>query len=147
MKNLLFNSLLLIALVLSISFIEEKPRFSDYVEGELLIQLKPEIADQQMAINKICQGFEDYEFNEALKEIWKLISFCDKYIEENKPWQLEDEKLLIEIFSNLIYTIRNIGEMLSPLLPETSERILSSIGNKKDKIDVINKEILFPRCS
>jgi methionyl-tRNA synthetase len=35
--------------------------------------------------------------------------------------------------------------MLSPFMPETSKKILSTLGDKEDEINSIGKEILFPR--
>ncbi len=87
---------------------------------------------------------DDFEFNEAINIIWELMRVLDKYIEETKPWTITDEKELVEIFSKLIYGIRSIAEMLNPLLPETSEKILSFLG-EKGRMNSINKEILFPR--
>jgi methionyl-tRNA synthetase len=37
------------------------------------------------------------QFNDTLGEIWELVSFCDKYIEEKKPWAIED------IFCKLVH--------------------------------------------
>jgi len=31
---------------------------------------------------------EEIKLHEALREIWKLISFCDVYVDKNKPWVL-----------------------------------------------------------
>jgi len=65
-----------------------------------------------------------------------LISFCDKYIEKERPWEKSDKQQLT--INNLLLTINNIAEMLKPFLPETSEKILNQIKNKKS-------EPLFPR--
>ena len=96
------------------------------------------------SILKCNRLLDDFEFNEAINTIWELMRVLDKYIEEKKPWAITDEKELVEIFSKLIYGIRSIAEMLSPLLPETSEKILSFLG-EEGKMNSINKEILFPR--
>jgi len=77
---------------------------------------------------------------EALEEIWKFISFCDKYVEENKPWELAktDKKKLEQVLSNLLYCISEIADLIAPFLPETSEKIKTQIKTGKS-------EILFPR--
>jgi len=79
---------------------------------------------------------EEFKFNESLIIIWELISFCDKYIEKERPWEKSDKQQLT--INNLLLTINNIAEMLKPFLPETSEKILNQIKNKKS-------EPLFPR--
>ncbi|MDP2950817.1 MAG: methionine--tRNA ligase, partial [bacterium] len=36
---------------------------------------------------KYQEFLEGFKFNEALSTLWELISFCDKYINETKPWE------------------------------------------------------------
>ncbi len=88
--------------------------------------------------NKDCFDFlRNYKFNDSLKSIWELLSFCDKYINNEKPWEGKDNSL--QVVSDVIFALENIAELLSPFLPETSEKIKNIIkGNK-------NAEILFPR--
>jgi len=88
------------------------------------------------AWDKYRKTLNDFRFNEALASIWNLISFCDKYIEKEKPWEEgKNQKIVI---SNLLYAIANIAKMLQPFLPETSERISKQLKIRKSKP-------LFPR--
>lgn len=96
-------------------------------------------------ILKCDKHLNDFEFNEAINTIWELERYLDKYIEEAKPWEIDDRERLVKIFSKLAYAIRKIGEMLNPFMPETSEKILSFLGDNENEINVVNKEILFPR--
>ena len=79
---------------------------------------------------------DEFKFNETLIAIWDLISFCDRYIEKERPWEKSENQQ--SKISNLQFAISNIAEMLKPFLPETSEKILRQIKVKKP-------EILFPR--
>jgi methionyl-tRNA synthetase len=72
-------------------------------------------------------SLEEFKFNEALISIWDLISFCDKFIQEKKPWEKKEKKVV----SDLLITLKEISKMLYPLLPETSERILKQIETQK----------------
>ncbi|MEK7658408.1 MAG: methionine--tRNA ligase [Patescibacteria group bacterium] len=88
--------------------------------------------------NKDCFGFlENYKFSDSLKSIWELISFCDKYINNEKPWENNGSSL--QVISDVIFALENIVELLSPFLPETSEKIKKIIKAGK------NSEILFLR--
>lgn len=85
---------------------------------------------------KYKKALDEFKFNEGLISIWELISFCDRYIEKERPWEeKENQKIVI---GNLLFTISNIAEMLRPFLPETSEKILKQLATKKSKP-------LFPR--
>ncbi len=78
--------------------------------------------------------FNEFRFNEVLMAVWELIGFCDKYIEQKKPWETKDKKVI----GDLLLALNHIAEMLRPFLPETSEKILKQIKNKKS-------QSLFPR--
>lgn len=85
------------------------------------------------AINKTKKNYkkslDNFKFNESLKSIWELISFCDKYIEQERPWEKEKP----EVIGNLLFAINKIADLLEPFLPETSKKI------RKRKVP------LFPR--
>ena len=95
--------------------------------------LKKEIEKSKEAWTKT---LDEFKFNEALIAIWRLISFCDRYIEKEKPWK-ESEKQL-SIINDLLFALENIAQILKPFLPDTSEKILRQLNSKKSKP-------LFPR--
>lgn len=103
---------------------------------------KSKITDQDFnkeidkTLKDYSDSFEKFKFNEALIAIWNLISFCDEYVEKEKPWQ-ESEKQE-EIISNLLFALNEIAKLLEPFLPETSEKIVDQLKTKKSKP-------LFPR--
>ncbi len=88
--------------------------------------------------NSYKQKMEELKLYKALKEIWDLISFCDSYIEKNKPWQIEDDKKIKQILSDLLYCLSEISKLIEPFLPETSGKI-------KQQLDSGKSEALFPR--
>jgi len=65
-----------------------------------------------------------------------LISFCDKYIERERPWEKSEKQL--SIINNLLFALDNIAQLLQPFLPETSEKIKKQLKTKKS-------QPLFPR--
>jgi methionyl-tRNA synthetase len=92
---------------------------------------------------KYNNALDSFKFSEALKAVWELIGFCDKYIEEEKPWENKSEELKVKnekVIGDLLFALKNIAELLAPFLPETSEKILKQIKGKIKK-----GESLFPR--
>jgi len=92
-------------------------------------------------------SLDNFKFNEGLVSIWELISFCDKYIEKEKPWEkLENQ---ISAINDLLIALANITQMLQVFLPETSEEIFKQLGtsssDKKWCFKVKKGESLFPR--
>ncbi len=82
------------------------------------------------------QALYSFKFNEALGTIWQLISFCDKYIEQERPW--EEKQGSKQVIADLLATLAEIADLLKPFLPETSEKILTQLKSGKSKP-------LFPR--
>jgi methionyl-tRNA synthetase len=95
--------------------------------------LKKEIKRVEKEYTK---AIEDFKFNEALKAVWELISYCDKYINDTKPWQ--KEKGNEKIISDVIFALEKIAVLLQPFLPHTASKVSDQLRNKP-------KEALFPR--
>ncbi|MBI2341858.1 MAG: methionine--tRNA ligase, partial [Deltaproteobacteria bacterium] len=88
----------------------------------------------------------DLQFHLALAAIMDGVSAADKYINDNLPWELAkkgDTKKLAGVLANVYISIEIISELLSPFMPETSEKISRQMGFGKKKIG--SAENLFPR--
>jgi len=85
-----------------------------------------------------------FNFSLALEKIWEPINMANKYVEEAKPWNLakENKKEELEAFIRiLVDVIRQVGNALSPFMPQTASLIEEQIG--RDKIS--KGRPLFPR--
>jgi methionyl-tRNA synthetase len=80
---------------------------------------------------------EEFKFNEALASVWDLISLCDGYIQEKRPWEKKEEQK--EIISNLLFSLSQISQFLGPFLPQTAEKIKRQMKGKEI-------EHLFPKA-
>ena len=78
------------------------------------------------------EAMEKYAFQNALAEVFKVISRANKYIDENAPWVLaksEGQKpRLARVLYNLLETVRICGGLLSPFMPDTSAEIGRRLG-------------------
>jgi methionyl-tRNA synthetase len=83
--------------------------------------------------------------NETLSEVWKLVASCDKYIDNEKPWAIEEKEKQIEVFSNLLYSLKNIAELIEPFLPQTSKKMLNALNENNGIYNVVKIDSLFPR--
>lgn len=70
---------------------------------------------------------ESLDFSRALEEIWDLVHLANRYVEENRPWELAKDPgsrpRLGVVLYNLAETCRALTVYLMPFLPQTSERI------------------------
>lgn len=90
---------------------------------------------------EVNEKLEKYLFNEAINLIWNLISFGDLYINQTEPWKDYNLKHIY----NLVVLLDNIGSLIYPFMPETSEIIQKSIINQNNKIIAKRQKILFPK--
>ncbi|SUY48364.1 protein containing C-terminal region/beta chain of methionyl-tRNA synthetase [Clostridium putrefaciens] len=78
------------------------------------------------------KSLDDLKLSEALSHIWTLIGRCNKYIDETTPWILakdEDQKeRLGTVLYNLAEALRIISVLISPFLPDTSDKIREQLG-------------------
>ena len=66
----------------------------------------------------------------GIESLWEFVRYLNKYIDENKPWQLFKEKdndKLASIMRNLLESIYSTAVLLSPLLLDTSVKIISCL--------------------
>lgn len=116
-------------------------------DGNIREWLRKEVSEEiEKTRGLVAKKIEEFKFHEALADIWALIGFGDRLVNEEKPWAIKDEKEKQKVLVNLIVLLDNISAMIAPFLPEASEKITKSIVWKNEKTLAIKKgEVLFPR--
>ncbi|HCC23787.1 TPA: methionine--tRNA ligase [Candidatus Falkowbacteria bacterium] len=76
------------------------------------------------------QGYADLKLYENLKSMIDLVSWCDNYIDQTKPWELakNDQDKLEKVLYNLIEIVRHLSIAVYPYLPETAEAIWDKLN-------------------
>src|SRR3954451_12390282 len=78
--------------------------------------------------------FSTFQFSRALESVWSVVSAVNKYIVENEPWQLGEQKNEASLarLATVLYTsaeaLRIISALLHPVLPIATARIWSQLG-------------------
>lgn len=134
---------------------------ADREEGEY----DSELISEALALREKVDGFIDKtQLNNALAEIFKVISRANKYIDETEPWILgKDESKksrLASVLYNLLEVIRISTTLLSCFMPSTMPKVWEQIGAKDSDVTyeaagkfgvlpldvtVHRGEIIFPR--
>ena len=88
------------------------------------------------------EQMEKFAFQNALAEVFKVISRANKYIDENSPWVLaKSEELkprLAKVLYNLLETVRICAGLLKPFMPDTAEEIARRLGGARMDWDSLN---------
>lgn len=110
-------------------------------------------------------GFMDKtQLQNALTEIFKVVSRANKYIDETAPWALAKDEAnkprLAAVLYNLLDTIRIISSLLCPFMPTTMPKVWEQIGADEkavsyenagkfgvlpENVTVKKGDVLFPR--
>ena len=89
------------------------------------------------------EQMEKYAFQNALAEIFKVISRANKYIDENAPWVLakseESKPRLARVLYNLLEAVRICGGLLAPFMPATAQEISKRLGGAPMDWDSLDK--------
>ena len=108
------------------------------------------------------EQMEKYAFQNALSEVFKVISRANKYIDENAPWVLAKDEAqkprLARVLYNLLETVRICAGLLQPFMPDTAAEIAKRLGGATlgwetlNVFGTLNREVatlagpaLFPR--
>ena len=88
----------------------------------------------------VAKLLENYRFTEALEKIWETVRDANRYIEEEKPWELSknDREKFAGVMSVLLDRLAFLSVALVPFLPDTAEKIRTSLESG-------TTEILFQR--
>jgi methionyl-tRNA synthetase len=89
---------------------------------------KPEL-EKELDFKGIEKMFDALELHHTLDGVWSFVRACNKYINDKEPWKLEGEKLSTVLY-NLLEGVRVISILISPFMPETSERICKQLWVK-----------------
>ncbi|WKC58138.1 methionine--tRNA ligase [Borrelia sp. P9F1] len=79
---------------------------------------------------RILDFFNKTELKAALKEILDISSMGNKILQDREPWKTKDSdpEGTKELLLNLIYLIRDLSILISPFMPQTSDKIRKFFG-------------------
>ena len=95
---------------------------------ELALSIPPTVEKQM----------DTLQFSTALSEIWRLVSECNRYIDQTQPWVLGRTEEGKPRLSTVLYTLaectRFVAVLIGPAMPKTPARIFEQIGLQDDSL-------------
>lgn len=85
--------------------------------------------------DRVIDHYEKYNLNKALEEIWGYLSKVNKYLAENEPWKIAKDVTQKKRLGRILYqaaaSIRAICPLIFPVMPESTEKIWSLLGEEQ----------------
>jgi methionyl-tRNA synthetase len=84
----------------------------------------------------VLDAMDNFNIQEAVNIIFRHVNELDEMIQKTEPFKLiktEPEKAK-EIIKELVIKLRDIGQMLAPIMPETSRKMLEIIKENKKPV-------------
>ncbi len=88
------------------------------------------------------EHMEAFEMHRALEEVWRVINVANKVIDTAAPWQMAKEPEREGELHHLLYTLleaqRIFSILITPVMPETAEKIQEALGITAGKEMLLN---------
>ena len=85
----------------------------------------------QTTIDKLDEHIKAFAFDAALETIWEFVRRINRYIQQTQVWTLakpETKPRMGTILYNSLEALRFISVLISPFIPDTTEKIQEQIG-------------------
>jgi methionyl-tRNA synthetase len=118
-----------------------------YLQGKLQ---KSEIASnfleiKQKVLKNYDHNMEEFKFHKAIENALTIAQFLNKYINDNRPWELYKEGKTEEL-NKVLFTafegLRTLTFMLYPIMPNAMEKALKILG--LEDIKQTQQDLEFP---
>jgi len=96
-----------------------------------------------IAIEAYTKALQEFRFNDAVFFVWQKIARTNRFIDEEKPWDLikHQKPRIKDVLAHLVDEIQEIAVLLKPFMPETAEKIEKQFASGA----IISQRPLFPR--
>jgi len=118
-----------------------------YFDGEILAPSKKEPLDNELisvcieTFDKAIKNMESFHIADAIENIFTMLRRANKYIDETSPWVLAKDEAnrerLATVLYNLLETIRWGAVLLTPIIPESADKIFAMLNTDKKGFDTI----------
>ena len=93
---------------------------------------KPLTDKAQDVITEVHKLYDELAFNKILQKIWELVDTTNQYIDKTGPWNLaktdEGKERLKTVMYNSAESLRVLGVLLSPFMPESMNSLMKQLG-------------------
>jgi methionyl-tRNA synthetase len=86
----------------------------------------------ETALQVAREAMADYAFHRALASLWEFVAVVNRYVDASAPWELRKDPARQPRLNAVLYTLaeslRCLGIVLAPFLPDASAKIRAALG-------------------
>ena len=86
----------------------------------------------EKARGEVAVAMEEFAFQRALAAIWEFVGALNRYVDTSQPWALAKDSTQRALLDGVLYTLaeslRCLGILLAPFLPEAAAKIRAALG-------------------
>jgi methionyl-tRNA synthetase len=102
----------------------------------------------EAAVNsEIPQEFGRFAFSQGIEAWLRQVFACNAYVDAMAPWALRktDPDRMAQVLGTLVAAIRPLAEAISPIIPESAEKIIALIDSGAGGHPIAQPVPVFPR--
>jgi len=109
-----------------------------YFDGKVPESCAPKLTLEHLERKwrNIDENMTNFDLKKAVEEVWSMLDSGNRYVEEEKPWQLAKEgntAKLKEVMYVLLEGLRQASWMIEPYMPEAAAKIRTQLGIMEDE--------------
>ncbi len=95
----------------------------------------------ERAVADVDAAMEDFAFQRTLAAIWEFLGFANRYVDATAPWTLAKDPDKRERLDTVLWalgeSLRGLGILLDPFVPEAAAKIRAGIGSGAPRLQDI----------
>jgi methionyl-tRNA synthetase len=104
--------------------------------GELSAEERTIVARVERVRTAVDEAMDEFAFHRALAAIWEFVGLLNGYVDAMKPWDLAKDPARRPVLERVLYvlaeSLRILGIILAPFVPEAAGKIRHAVGEIAD---------------
>ncbi len=98
--------------------------------GRFAKEDKELIAQANKVLEEANAFMQKFEWHRAVETVWTFLHACNKYVNDQAPWQIQDKDRLATVLYVVVECLRLASILTWPFIPATAENISKQLGQK-----------------
>jgi methionyl-tRNA synthetase len=96
---------------------------------------------------EVPEAFERFAFSVGIEAWLRAVFGCNAYVDSQAPWALRktDPERMAAVLGTLVVAVRELARAIAPIIPASSDKLLTLIDAGEGGSPILQPTPLFPR--